>query len=125
MSLTEPIKLVRLGRVAYRHVLALMHCVVEARRLDQIGDTLLLVEHRPVLTLRRGGGELGVCTTQVATQKCLHSLTREQHECRGTVLRRAFGWRRLTTRPLARLRCHSTLQFTAGSKVIHQPSFDL
>ena len=56
MPSTEPIHLVRLGRVAYRHALSLMQRVAEARRLDQIGDTLLLVEHPPVLTLGRGGG---------------------------------------------------------------------
>lgn len=56
MASTEPIHLVRLGRVAYRHALSLMQRAAEARRLDQIGDTLLLVEHPPVLTLGRGGG---------------------------------------------------------------------
>lgn len=51
-----PICLIPMGRVSYRHALSLMQRLVQARRRGQIGDTLLLVEHPPVLTLGRGGG---------------------------------------------------------------------
>ncbi|MBL8055551.1 MAG: lipoyl synthase [Anaerolineales bacterium] len=50
------IHLLRLGRVAYRHALSLMRRLAEARRRDEIEDTLILVEHPPVLTLGRAGG---------------------------------------------------------------------
>lgn len=48
----------RLGRVAYADALALQTELVEARRAGTIGDTLLLLEHPPVITLgarNRGG----------------------------------------------------------------------
>lgn len=53
---SESVYLLRMGRVAYRHALRLMERVVEARRRGEIGDTLLLVEHPPVITLGCGGG---------------------------------------------------------------------
>ena len=47
----------RLGRIAYPDALALQRSLVEERRAGGIGDTLLLVEHPPVLTLGvRGDG---------------------------------------------------------------------
>jgi lipoyl(octanoyl) transferase len=47
----------RLGRVGYADALALQRRLVEERRHDRIPDTLLLVEHPPVLTLGvRGDG---------------------------------------------------------------------
>ena len=56
MKSSEPVYLLRMGRVAYRHALRLMQLVSEARRRNEIGDTLLLVEHPPVITLGCGGG---------------------------------------------------------------------
>src|SRR4051812_20852440 len=44
----------RLGRVEYEDGLTLMRLFGEARRQEQIPDTLLLLEHPPVLTLGRG-----------------------------------------------------------------------
>ncbi len=41
------------GRVSYGQGLAMQQRVVAARKLGQIGDTLLLLEHPPVLTLGR------------------------------------------------------------------------
>ena len=41
----------RLGRVAYDEALALQQQLVEDRRAGRIGDTLLLLEHPPVITL--------------------------------------------------------------------------
>ena len=50
----------RLGRIAYPEALALQRSLVEERRAGAIGDTLLLVEHPPVLTLGvRGDGGRG------------------------------------------------------------------
>ena len=47
----------RLGRVPYADALALQRTLVEQRRGGEIGDTLLFVEHPPVLTLGvRGDG---------------------------------------------------------------------
>jgi len=56
MVSSEPVYLLRMGRVAYRHALRLMQRMADARRRDEIGDTLLLVEHPPVVTLGCGGG---------------------------------------------------------------------
>jgi len=43
-----------LGRLAYREALALQDSLVRARRTGEVPDTLLLVEHPPVITLGRG-----------------------------------------------------------------------
>lgn len=42
-----------LGRIAYADAWARQHDLVAARAADAIGDTLLLLEHEPVLTLGR------------------------------------------------------------------------
>jgi lipoyl synthase len=57
MSSSEPIHLISMGRVPYRYALRLMQRLAEARRRDDMGDTLLLVEHPPVITLGCGGGD--------------------------------------------------------------------
>lgn len=44
----------RLGRVEYADGLELQRQFAEARRLEKVPDTLLLLEHPPVLTLGRG-----------------------------------------------------------------------
>ena len=46
-----------LGTVPYPGALALQDALVNARRYDQIGDTLLLLEHPHVFTLGRGADE--------------------------------------------------------------------
>lgn len=46
-----------LGTVDYRAALELQEAMVAARRIDVIGDTLLLLEHPPVYTLGRGADE--------------------------------------------------------------------
>ncbi len=48
--------LLELGRVPYDRALALQERLVELRRTGAIGDTLLLLEHPPVLTLGRNAG---------------------------------------------------------------------
>ncbi len=52
----DPIQLVRLGRIPYRHALRLMQQLADARRRDEVGDTLLLGEHSPVITMGCAGG---------------------------------------------------------------------
>ena len=47
------INLLNLGRVSYSDALAIQQQVVAARKQNAIGDTLLMVEHPPVLTLGR------------------------------------------------------------------------
>ncbi len=47
------IHVVDLGRISYAEGLAVQERVVGARKAGQIGDTLLLLEHPPVLTLGR------------------------------------------------------------------------
>jgi lipoyl(octanoyl) transferase len=44
-----------LGRIGYREAMELQDSLVEARLRDQIPDTLLLLEHPPVITLGRRG----------------------------------------------------------------------
>lgn len=43
-----------LGRIAYERAHRLQAALVEARASNQIGDTLLLLEHDPVITMGRG-----------------------------------------------------------------------
>ncbi|GAB4435136.1 MAG: hypothetical protein Kow0031_16900 [Anaerolineae bacterium] len=50
------VSLLRLGRLAYPAALRLMERLAAARRRDEVGDLLLLVEHPPVITLGQGGG---------------------------------------------------------------------
>lgn len=45
----------RLGRLGYREARALQREVVAARREERVPDTLLLLEHPPVITLGRSG----------------------------------------------------------------------
>jgi lipoyl(octanoyl) transferase len=47
------LNLLQLGRIPYAEGLAIQKRVVEARKQNLIGDTLLLLEHPPVLTLGR------------------------------------------------------------------------
>ena len=47
------IQLLHLGRVPYGEALELQQRVVAARKQGLIGDTLLLLEHPPVLTVGR------------------------------------------------------------------------
>jgi len=56
MPTSHAIDLIRMGQVAYRQALRLMQRLANARRRDEIGDVLLLVEHPPVVTLGCGGG---------------------------------------------------------------------
>jgi lipoyl(octanoyl) transferase len=47
----------RLGTVGYEEAYRLQKRLAEARGQDVIGDVVLLLQHRPVITIGRGGGE--------------------------------------------------------------------
>lgn len=50
-----PLRVRWLGRVSYGDAVALQGSLVEGRRAGAIEDTLLLLEHPPVITVGRGG----------------------------------------------------------------------
>jgi lipoyl(octanoyl) transferase len=56
----------RLGRVAYADALALQERLLEARCEQRIADTLLLLEHAPVITLGRGAKQEHVLLSREA-----------------------------------------------------------
>lgn len=66
-----PIHVRRLGRVDYAEALELQRTLVEDRRAGRIGDTLLLLEHPPVVTL--GARTRGKSTNIVASPEQLAS----------------------------------------------------
>ncbi len=53
-----------LGRRPYTPIHELMHALGELRRRDELDDTLLLLEHEPVITLGRGAKPANVLSTQ-------------------------------------------------------------
>ena len=59
-SLTMYIHLLSLGRVPYTEALEIQARVVAARKQGRIGDTLLLLEHPPVLTLGRNASRANI-----------------------------------------------------------------
>ena len=54
------IHLLQLGRVPYAEALAIQARVVAARKAGTIGDTLLLLEHPPVITLGRNSSRANI-----------------------------------------------------------------
>lgn len=60
--MNPPVEWHRLGRVEYSDGLELQRQFQEARRANGVPDTLLLLEHPPVLTLGRGAGEHNILT---------------------------------------------------------------
>ncbi len=59
----------RLGLVPYREALELQHRLVAARRAGEIPDTLVLLEHPPVLTVGRAGGDDNVTAAPGVLEK--------------------------------------------------------
>ena len=49
--------LLNLGREPYQRAWELQHALVQARQKGRLDDTLMLLEHDPVITLGRGGDE--------------------------------------------------------------------
>jgi lipoyl(octanoyl) transferase len=70
------INLLTLGRVSYSEALAIQQQVVTARKQNLIGDTLLLLEHPPVLTLGRNAHRSNV----LVSDKLLAQRGVELHE---------------------------------------------
>lgn len=70
------IHLLHLGRVAYAEGLAIQARVVTARKAGAIGDTLLMLEHPPVITLGRNSSRTNV----LASDEWLASRGVELHE---------------------------------------------
>jgi lipoyl(octanoyl) transferase len=58
--------LLQLGRISYAEGLRLMREIVDARKAGRIGDTLLLLEHPPVLTLGRNSSRANILATDAA-----------------------------------------------------------
>jgi lipoyl(octanoyl) transferase len=64
------IHLLQLGRIPYASGLAIQQRVIAARKVGEIGDTLLLLEHPPVLTLGRNSTRANILATdQLLAQK--------------------------------------------------------
>jgi lipoyl(octanoyl) transferase len=64
------IHLLQLGRIPYSEGLAIQQRVIAARKAGEIGDTLLLLEHPPVLTLGRNSTRANILATdQLLAQK--------------------------------------------------------
>ena len=57
------VNLLQLGRVGYAEGLEIQRSVVAARKAGRIGDTLLLLEHPPVITLGRNSRRENVLVT--------------------------------------------------------------
>jgi len=66
----------RLGRIGYAEAFALQQQLVAARAEQRIGDTLLLLEHTPVITLGRGAKKENV----LASEGLLRAQGVELHE---------------------------------------------
>lgn len=70
------INLVSLGRVSYADGLAIQQRVIAARKAGEIGDTLLMLEHPPVLTLGRNAKRTNI----LASDELLKAKGVELHE---------------------------------------------
>jgi lipoyl(octanoyl) transferase len=70
------LNLLQLGRIPYAEGLAIQKRVVDARKQGAIGDTLLLMEHPPVLTLGRNSRRENI----LAGDELLASRNVELHE---------------------------------------------
>jgi lipoate-protein ligase B len=56
----KPLNILNLGQQAYDDALDLQHQLVAARRAGRVDDTLVLLEHPPVITLGRRGNESNI-----------------------------------------------------------------
>ena len=70
------INLLHLGRVSYQEGLTIQQQVIAARKQDLIADTLLLLEHPPVITLGRNASRSNV----IASDELLAQRGVELHE---------------------------------------------
>ena len=63
------ISLIHLGRVDYRQALALQEQLIQERKQGRLGDTLLLLEHPPVLTLGRNSQRRNILADERMLQR--------------------------------------------------------
>jgi lipoyl(octanoyl) transferase len=70
------VNLLHLGRVPYAEALRIQQQVIAARKQNAIADTLLLLEHPPVLTLGRNSNRSNI----LASDDLLHQRGVELHE---------------------------------------------
>jgi lipoyl(octanoyl) transferase len=73
------IHLLQLGRVSYAEGLRIQAEVVAARKAGRIGDTLLLLEHPPVLTLGRNASRANILASDELLQRkgvAVHEINR-------------------------------------------------
>ncbi|HNU80191.1 MAG TPA: lipoyl(octanoyl) transferase LipB [Bacillota bacterium] len=54
------LNVLNLGRCDYKKALDIQYDILEKRQKDELGDTLILVEHPPVITLGRHGAESNI-----------------------------------------------------------------
>ena len=59
----QPLQVRWLGRIGYAEALSEQERLVVARRAGEVPDTLLLLEHPPVVTMGRGGHESNLLLT--------------------------------------------------------------
>jgi len=64
MTMMGMISVVQLGRVDYSTALRLQQKLVDLRKAGQVGDTLLLLEHPPVITLGRNAKRANVLVSE-------------------------------------------------------------
>lgn len=67
--MTRQLTAYRVGRIAYAAAHALQEQLVEARKHDEIGDTLLLLEHPMVITLGRAAKRAHVLFSESALRE--------------------------------------------------------
>jgi len=73
------IQLLQLGRISYADGLAIQQQVIDARKQGKIGDTLLLLEHPPVITLGRNAHRSNIIASDeflAARGVSLHEINR-------------------------------------------------
>ena len=68
VKVARPLLIRRLGRVPYGQALALQEALVTRRQRGEIDDTLLLLEHAPVVTLGRSADRANVLLSREALQ---------------------------------------------------------
>ena len=76
---TKPLDVVDLGRMPFGEALEVQQRTVERRLAEEISDTLILVEHPPVITLGRGAKEEDIVVPRELLEKNgveVHRITR-------------------------------------------------
>lgn len=98
----QPLAIHHLGSVPYREALDLQHELVAARQENLIGDTLLLLEHPPVITMGKSGTDADILADAATLQRA--GATVERIERGGEVTYHGPG--QLVGYPILDLRAH-------------------